>query len=261
MSSSGASGTGPSPTKGPSQKKATARAKAAAARAEQQKAEKRRRIVLMVVIGAIVVGILATIAIVVLQSQDDSDGKGTATGPSGTQDFGIVDGSETAPVRIDVYQDYMCPVCGQFHEQSGTVLAASAANGTSRVFYHTLSFLDRVSQGTEYSTRAANAASCAADAKVFPVYNDLLFVNQPEENTPGLDDDKLIDLGKEAGADTPEFATCVRDLTYGAWVSDVTENAFDAGVSGTPTVRIDGKVVEDLSPEGLQKAIDEAAAS
>src|SRR5699024_12404568 len=50
---------------------------------------------------------------------------------------------------------------------------------------HPISILDRASQGTEYSTRAANAAYCVADEDGEAAYTfiDLLFRNQPAEAT------------------------------------------------------------------------------
>ena len=51
------------------------------------------------------------------------------------------------------------------------------------------------------------------------------------------------------------------DRTYDGWVASVTKEAFDSGVTGTPTVKIDGQKFDgDLFTEGpLTQAIESAA--
>ena len=104
-----------------------------------------------------------------------------------------------------------------------------------------VAYLDRLSS-TRYSSRAAQASGCAADAGVFPAYLDLLFAEQPPPNSAGLPDDRLIALGRQAGAGD-EFAQCVQDERYAGWTRSVTEAAAQAGVTATPTVLVNGTPV------------------
>ncbi|MEK8227810.1 hypothetical protein NKG05_19460 [Oerskovia sp. M15] len=57
----------------------------------------------------------------------------------------------------------MCPICGQFEAANGAGLAALRDAGTARVVFHPIAILDRYSQGTRYSTRAAASAALVAD--------------------------------------------------------------------------------------------------
>jgi protein-disulfide isomerase len=55
-------------------------------------------------------------------------------------------------------------------------------------------------------------------------------------------------LGHTAGISGSGFDTCVRDGKYKPWVQHVTDAATARGVTGTPTVFVDGKQVEASLP-------------
>ncbi len=65
---------------------------------------------------------------------------------------------------MDTYIDFMCPVCNQFEQLYGEAIDDLVDDGTITLNIHPISILDRASQGTEYSTRAANAMYCVAAA-------------------------------------------------------------------------------------------------
>ena len=106
--------------------------------------------------------------------------------------------------------------------------------------YHPIAILDRASNGTEYSTRAAAASAAAAEGGKFAEYHQALFANQPAEGSAGLTNAKLIELGKSVGLTDAAFADAVTDKTYEAWVTKVTDTASSRGVTGTPTVLVNG---------------------
>ncbi|MFL5843625.1 MAG: DsbA family protein [Solirubrobacteraceae bacterium] len=160
------------------------------------------------------------------------------------------------PVRIDAYIDFMCPYCRAFEEETGPLLDELLDGGQITLAYHPVAFLDRLST-TGYSTRAASAARGAADARRFRAYAGALFAGQPDEGGPGLSDDELVGLGREAGLDD-DFASGVREGRHRDWAAAVTEAAVDAGVEGIPTVLVDGTQV-DRDPESIRAAITAAA--
>src|SRR5690606_32773327 len=93
--------------------------------------------------------------------------------------------------QADTFVDFMCPICGDFDDTSGAALQDGAATDEITRNVHPVSILDRLSQNTEYSTRAGSAVYCvAAEApdSTLDFFNSL-FENQPAENTPGLSDD------------------------------------------------------------------------
>jgi protein-disulfide isomerase len=126
------------------------------------------------------------------------------------------------------------------------------AGGTARFVYHPVAFLDQYSS-THYSSRAAAASGCAADAGVFVPFVRLLYYNQPPENGSGLPEDRLIALGRQAGAGQ-RFADCVNADTYAPWAAAVTEAASRSGVTATPTVRVNGRLIDNTA-EALRNAV------
>ncbi|HWM03034.1 MAG TPA: thioredoxin domain-containing protein [Actinophytocola sp.] len=57
-----------------------------------------------------------------------------------------------------------------------------------------------------------------------------------------------------AGAERDPFAECVRADRYAAWTAQVTDAASRAGVTGTPTVQVDGTEIE-RTPQALRDAV------
>ena len=96
-------------------------------------------------------------------------------------------GKANAPVKLEVYLDYMCPFCGRFERANGGELDRLVADGTVQLHLYPLSFLDRLSNGTRYSTRAANAIVTVADRAPDKVlaFNSALFADQPAEGSSG----------------------------------------------------------------------------
>jgi protein-disulfide isomerase len=145
------------------------------------------------------------------------------------------------PVRVDAFIDFLCPYCRQFELSAGPVLAGLVSDGRISLAYHPMNFLDEAST-TGYSTRAAAASGCAADQQRFAEYAHELFVNQPPEGGPGLTDDELVGLGASARL-AASVAGCVASGRYLDWPTYVTARAVALGVSGTPTVLVDGAAV------------------
>ena len=71
-------------------------------------------------------------------------------------------------------------------------------------------------------------------------YFNLLFENQPAENSPGLSDDELAAIAEQAGAGSA--AECIADGTYKRFVTSQTN---DHEIQGAPTVEIDGERIEN----------------
>jgi protein-disulfide isomerase len=194
----------------------------------------------MVIAGLIGWGIVA--------SQDSGD----YTAPPGAVENGTGIAVGSGPVTIDVYEDFICPACGQFEQQSGATLDQLVADGKVTVVYHPLAFLDRAST-TDYSTRSSAASGAAAEGGKFREYVKALFERQPAEGSAGLSDNELIEIGRSIGlGDT--FAQAVRDGKYKPWTSHVTDEASGAGVNQTPTIKVNGKRV-DPSNQAILAAV------
>jgi len=163
---------------------------------------------------------------------------------------GIALGS--GPVVVDAYVDFLCPFCKMFEQQNGEALDELVETDVITLVYHPLGFLDRLST-TRYSTRAAAASGCASDGGHFREYLNTLYDDQPPEGSAGLSDDRLVELGLQVGLDE-NFGNCVRTGAYIGWAEYVTALAIARGVSGIPTVYVDGAGVPASA-----RAIAEAA--
>jgi protein-disulfide isomerase len=146
------------------------------------------------------------------------------------------------PVRVDAFIDFLCPFCRRFELSAGPALADLVSGGQVSLAYHPMNFLDGAST-TNYSTRAAAASGCAADAGRFAEYARALFLSQPPEGGPGLSDAELADLGRAVGLDGAAFTACVSEAPYLDWPPYVTARATALGVGATPTVLVAGAAV------------------
>lgn len=180
---------------------------------------------------------------------------------------GEVDDSTT---RVDVYLDYMCPACGAFEEANGDNLISLASDGAATVVYHPIAILNRYSNGTGYSTRAASAAALVADEAPdqFAAFNEQLFAGQPDEGTDGLTNAEIASIARDAGV-SGSVADKISDGSaldrFGQWVTsatnDVTANpdlVNEAnGSFGTPTITIDGEIWTEnwTDPNALLQAV------
>jgi len=206
-------------------------------RAQREAAAKRARAALITriaVIGVVVVAVIGAVTWAVA----------AATAPktnSDTTDYAITIGQDSAPVTVDVYQDFMCSACGLFERNNSTDLQSLLDSGQMKLRIRPVAFFDSYSLGTKYSTRAANDFVTVAKAepdKAF-AFNKLLYANQPSENTTGLTDDQIAQLASQAGVSAATIATFT-ELTQSEFVTNSTKAAESAGITSTPTIYIDG---------------------
>ena len=221
--------------------------RARAALQQQQRAERRRSFLIVAAVVAVlaIIGGLTYFAI----SREDTTGQAvTGSGtPGNTDGYSVVVGDADAPLTMKFYEDPQCPICQQFEAEVGDEVAAAIDDGKVKVEYHIVSFLDRASKN-QYSSRAANALYVVADTAgpdVFKKFHDLLYQNQPAENSAGPDDDQLIQWAVQAGADESAVSAKIKDDVYGQWIKNATDQMSKDGVNGTPGVFIDGQLQPD----------------
>lgn len=243
----------------PQDQRASARAHLAAERQRQERLAARRRIALVALATVLVVGggVGASIALAggpakpgtTAGASTGSAGSTTAvpantTGPGGTV---IVYGKADAPNTLDVYEDFRCPICDKLERADGSTIQKLADDGTYRIQFHMATFLDDNLGGTGSLTAlaAAGAALNESPAK-FQQFRAVLFANQPDEqNDAFAGTDHLLELaGKVPGLRTPAFDQAVRNGTYKAWAAEVGQVFSSSGVTGTPTLKLNGTVLD-----------------
>ena len=220
-------------------------------RAAKGAAERRRRNVHRVLAGGgglVIAGLVIAIVVTLVNAaghprDDESASTAMVTPATANAQGALVLGRPGAPVRVDLYLDYMCPFCGRFERANGGELDRMVADGTVGLKLYPLAFLDKASDGTQYSTRAANAVATVADRAPDKMlaFNNALFAHQPAEGSRGLSDETIATLAKDAGV-PDDVVAAVPDGVFKPWVAASTTSVFDTGITGTPTVKINGRV-------------------
>ncbi|GAA4924837.1 DsbA family protein [Actinoplanes utahensis] len=208
--------------------------------AEQKARERRRTVTLWTSVAVVLVLFVAgLIGYTKLSGQDDTTA--AATAPASAVDDGTAFAVGSGPVTVDIYEDFMCPACGSFEETTGPTLKQLATDGKITLRFHPVAILDRFSNGTAYSTRAAAASAAAAEAGKFVEFHDALYANRPAENTDGLTDAAMLELAAGIGLTSETFTDAVNGGTYKAWAAQATEKFAAKGYTGTPTIVVGGE--------------------
>lgn len=196
---------------------------------------------------AVVVVLVLVAALVVWMNNSAS-----SPDPVVTPDAAVIN-SETGAIAVgdgdqtmDTYIDFMCPVCNQFEQAYGEAIQGLVTDGTITLNIHPISILDRASQGTEYSTRSANAMYCvaAADGTAAVPFMQAMFADQPAEGSSGLTNEQILAIAEGVGV--TGIDSCVNDGEYSGYVAAMTEKtpvAPGASGIGTPTIAINGEVI------------------
>ena len=218
---------------------------------------RRGRVLRALTAALLAVGIATGAAACSLLGGDSSVPVATAKPPTGTAGAADFDGGfftvGSGAEHVDLWFDPMCPVCGAFEKANGNTIASAVADDSITLRLHPLTFLDRSSNGTAYSTRAVAGLTCVAvrsPRSVLPYYRSL-FAHQPAEGSNGLTDKQLAGLATALGL--TGIDTCIgRDGPYQAWAQANTA-ASQSGpitvdgkkvldrIEGTPTVLVDHK--------------------
>ncbi|WP_256837599.1 DsbA family protein [Ornithinimicrobium faecis] len=260
-------------------------------RQQQQEAvakEKRMKVVFRSLIGVAVLAVVAVVAAIAL----NQGGTSSATPTTVTDDGGIVldpgasaagdeaggDGaSATADdanasaggvPQVSVYLDYQCPHCLAFEQANLPMLSDELAAANISLAVHPVALMDNASQGTDFSSNAANAAVCVAENQpdAFLDVNQALFDLQGSASQGSVTVEALSDAVADAGADSSDVRSCILDQEFDGWVRDSTDAALSdpslAGASGrfgTPTVLVDGQRFEGNpeDPEALTAFIEQ----
>lgn len=157
---------------------------------------------------------------------------------------------------LSVYEDFRCPHCQEFEEAFGGTLSRIIDSGAAAVDYYSVSIMDDASK---FSTRSANAAYCvgaedtSANKEAYRRFHSGVFTKVRTEGAQVLDDKALTELARQSGI-VGKVPECIRagrndDMVLGL--------AKAAGISGTPTVRLNGEDIKFADDQGNFISTDE----
>jgi protein-disulfide isomerase len=155
---------------------------------------------------------------------------------SGIPQNGATLGKSSAPVTIYLYEDFQCPVCGQFSRETfPEVVDRSVRSGEVKVVSEPLTFI-----GSD-SVLAARAALAAAEQNRYWPYASLLFENQQQENSGYVTDAFLKSLAQEtSGLNTEKWSADLKGSSFTKELEAAQAKAQSSGVDATPTLVISG---------------------
>ena len=156
-------------------------------------------------------------------------------------------GKSSAPVTVIMFSDFQCSACSVTHP----VLKKILAEYGDRVRFVVRDFpLTNIHENALQAAFAANAAN--AQGKFFE-YTDVLYRNQT-----ALDATSLKKYATDLGLNVKQFEI---DLSSEKTAAEVRKDVADGtsyGISGTPTIFVNGVKVRQLSADGFRAAIEKA---
>jgi protein-disulfide isomerase len=229
-------------------------------RQERERQAKRDKVKRQVIVACSVVGVLAIaggIGYAVVQNNKPSyweEAKNdklvkpaNSTGSNGTT---VVIGKSTAKKTLVMYEDPRCPVCAQFEQTVGSTVDKDLEDGKFKIQYVGATFLDG-NLGGEGSKNGLSALGAALNVspEAFLKYKTAMYTTKwhPAEDGPDKfkDDAYLIKIAQTVPElkDNKTFQNAVKNGTYDKWALDMSDKFNKDGVTGTPTLKMDGKTL------------------
>lgn len=166
------------------------------------------------------------------------------------------EGNPKAPLQIVTFSDFQCPFCQVAALELKEMLKPY---GDKVVFYYMNNPLDQSCNPYihfamhPFACMAAKAALCAQSKNKFWTMHDLLF-----ENQKSLSANKIKELAKKSGLTSSEINQCLDSIELDKKIKDTIELGKTVGVSGTPTVFVNGRKLSIWRhPQFLQAVLNQ----
>lgn len=178
-------------------------------------------IAVVVIAGAVIGGVLFAQHRSTSTAQDAIPARtvaGSTTYPTTLDraDATVLVGQPGAKVTIDAYEDFLCPICGEFEAANFDAVEQQLEAGTIKVRYHMVNLLDDRSNPPGYSMLAANTALAVAMVapEKFIDFHYSLYQKQPQEEGAGWTQAQLTSLANRLGVSGSQFDDLVNSKTY-----------------------------------------------
>lgn len=155
---------------------------------------------------------------------------------------------ETDALDVALIFDPMCPHCATFEETSGPALKELVDNGDITLTMYPLAFVSPTASVD--SVNAIMAVTTYHPDAAYEFQSQLLAANLASQGS-GLNDDELVSLAAEVGADSEEVESIIRNGTYNSFVDTIdgslrgqTFPDTSVDVAGTPMIIVEGRSVE-----------------
>ncbi|MFN8621478.1 MAG: thioredoxin domain-containing protein [Chloroflexota bacterium] len=173
---------------------------------------------------------------------------------AGIPQSGYTLGDPNAPVTIEAWEDFQCPYCLRWTVQiEPQVIEAFVKPGLAKLTYRPLAFIG------EESRWAAVAGDLAAEQDRFWTFQQQLFGNQLGENIGSFGLERLITAAENAGLDMKPFLDGLQldqaRERFAALMAKSNPDASALGINATPTITVNGVVVETPDFGSISSAV------
>lgn len=166
-------------------------------------------------------------------------------------------GDPAAPIKLEEYASFTCGHCGHFHEEVFKKLKAEYID-TGKVH-----FTYREVYWDPYGIWAGLLARCGGEMRFFGIAS-MLYEKQKDwidPQDPAKTAENLRQIGRTAGLADDQMEACLSDAATATALRDhSTETTAKAGITGTPSLIIDGVLHKNMSYRDLKKILDEKLA-
>jgi len=164
-------------------------------------------------------------------------------------------GSPEAPVKVVEFGDYKCPACRQFHQDVyPKVLLDYIDMNLVEFFFINFQFL-----GPD-STTAGIAGECIynQNQNAFWDYFNTMYENQGPESQTWATPERILELVKQSvhGVDEAALLQCIQQRKYEPEVEADKQLGLVAGVTGTPSIFVNGIKLNSWSYPTVRAAIE-----
>ena len=164
-------------------------------------------------------------------------------------------GSDEAKVVIHEFADFECPAC-QYMSKTLKEIQAELGSKTVLLVFRNFPLDNSCNPNIkirlhDHACMAAKIARCGGKMGKFWDFHDAIFAKQNKLSEATLREEAAkLGLGKEA------FDNCLQDKTIAAKLSSDLKSGVELGVSGTPSLFINGKIYNgEYSKHAITKAI------
>ena len=214
-----------------------------ARREQRRRAQQRTR---TIVIAGVVLVALAVAALLIAPNFTPLGEIKTAEPFPRPQADGNATGDPDAPIKMEEFSDFQCPLCERFYSQTERQLV-DAYVATGKVYFTFRSFGEFI--GPE-SKASAEAAYCAGDQGKFWEMHDIIFANHTGENVGDYSNRRLLAMAEKIGLDMAAFQSCFNGNKYADRVNKDFTDGSATGMKGTPafvmTYTVNGQVQTEL---------------
>ncbi|MCX4693825.1 DsbA family protein [Streptomyces sp. NBC_01408] len=252
--------------------KAAARERLRAEREKQAKRDRTRRQVVVAGAVAAVLALAGGVGYLVVQANEpgywDKAAKAELAKPKNTEGEDgttVVIGKAEAKKTLELYEDSRCPACADFEQKAGEQMRKDVDAGKYKLQYVGATFIDNAVKG-DGSKNALSALGAALNVspEAFLDFKAALYSKElhPEETVDSFaKDDYLLKVADTVPAlkGNADFKKDVENGTYDRWALEMSKAFNKSGVTGTPTLKMDGKKINTPdSPQAFTEAIDKA---